>query len=297
MYTASRFVTALLLVFALAFSASTQQPRAIHISMARSFFIDRADVIGTIVADDFKTLLKSTTGLDGDLATTFNAFEIADRLDKKQADFGIFHAYELAWVQSKHADLQPLLVAVNKTHPERVFVVVHKDSPAKSLADLRGKKLDLPSGSSDLCRVYVAKRCRDAAQTAPADFFGSITKTSGPVAAIDEVAREKAQATAVTTAWLEFYKEVKGPTFTNQLRVLEQSDEFPPTVLVHKRGALDPKMLDQFKSGLLKADKTANGREMMKEWNVDAFEVPAKDYAERVTRLLKSYPTPESKQQ
>jgi ABC-type phosphate/phosphonate transport system substrate-binding protein len=282
-------------VLTCALNATCQPAKSLHIAMAKSFFADRGDTIKGIAADDFKSLLKATTGFDGELTTKLDPAQIADQLEKKQIDFGIFHAHELAWVQKNHPDLVPLLVAVNKKNAEQAHLIVQKNDPAKTFADLSGKKLDMPNGISELARIFVAKECQDAAKKKPADFFGSIGKSNGAVAAMDNVARGKAQATVVTGEWLEFYKEVKGPTFTNKLRVLEKSEVFPPSVIVYKRGALDQKTIDQFKSGLLKADRTELGSEMMKEWNIDVFQTPPNDYATRVTQLLKNYPAPDSK--
>src|SRR5204862_4324723 len=79
-----------------------QQPKSIHIAMAHSFVVGKSEAVVNIAKDDFKNVLKVTTGFDGDLTTALNAFEVADKLDKKQIDFGIFHGHEFAWVQSKH---------------------------------------------------------------------------------------------------------------------------------------------------------------------------------------------------
>src|SRR5207253_276700 len=101
------------------------------------------------------------------------AFEIAAKLDKQQLDFGILYAHEFAWVQKKHPNLQALLIAVNTKHVGRAYLIVHKNSGAKSFADLRGKKLDQPMGAGEPCRLFVAKLCGDKT---PGEFFGSIAK-------------------------------------------------------------------------------------------------------------------------
>ena len=69
-----------------------------------------------------------------------------------------------------------------------------------------------------------------------------------------------------------------------------QSEEFPPSVIVFKTGAVDPVTLKQFRDGMLKADTTELGRDMMKEWNIKAFEPTPKDYAKSLAEVLKAYP-------
>ena len=70
---------------------------------------------------------------------------------------------------------------------------------------------------------------------------------------------------------------------------------FPSSVIVFKKGAVDQKTIDQFANGLLKAHETELGRDMMKDWNIDAFERIPNDYAARLAVLLKTYPIPSSK--
>jgi ABC-type phosphate/phosphonate transport system substrate-binding protein len=275
--------------------ATAQDSRPLHFALSSSFVTGKADTILKIASDDFREVLKATTGLDGDLTSKLNTFEIAEKLNAKQIDFGIFHAHEFAWLQKKHPDLEPLLVASNGKKGEQVFVVVNKKNPAKSFADLAGKKLDLPSGTSELCRVFVDKKSMDSGMKPAKDFFSGVEKSAAQVAALDNVAREKIDVTAVTTMWLEYYKDVKGPTFNNQLRILEQSEPFPPAVIVYKKGAVPEKTLEQFKSGLLKAHKTDVGREMMKDWNIESFEAVPADYVGRLMVIQKTYPAPESK--
>ena len=274
---------------------AANQDKALKIGMAKSFLNDKAKSVIDIASEDFKKVLTKTTGLAGDLTSSHGALEVAEKLAKNQLDVGIFHAHEFAWAQQKHKDLQPILVAVNKQHIERAYVIVHKKNPAKSIADLKGKKLDMPVGTSEVCRVYLGKLVAGGGGKTPMDFFASIGKSSAQVEALDGVAREKADVVVVDTVWLEFYKDVKGPTFTNNLRILQESDVFPPAVIAYRKNGLDEKRLNQFKAGLLKAHETPEGRDMMKEWNIDAFEAPPANYADQLKAIHKAYPTPTGK--
>ena len=114
------------------------------------------------------------------------------------------------------------------------------------------------------------------------------------MSALDEVARGKAQATIVDTGSLEFYKEVKAAVFAKNLRILQQSDVFPPAVIVIKKGAIDEATVKRFRDGLLKAHTNPAGRDLMKSWNMDAFELIPADYAASLEAVLKKYPSPGS---
>src|SRR5207253_5071756 len=138
---------------------------------------------------------------------------------------------------------------------EHAYLVVAINCSAKSIADLRGQKLDVPYWTRGHCRVFVEQACRQAGAS-PADFFASIEKSAAQVDALDDVARDKVQAAVVDTFTIEFYKEIKGPTFRQSLRVLKKSEVFPPPVMAYKRGAVDKKILEQFRNRLLEAHTT-----------------------------------------
>jgi ABC-type phosphate/phosphonate transport system substrate-binding protein len=267
--------------------ASSGKTKPLQIGMAKTFFTDQTKDLVDITADDFKEVMKKTTGLNGELVFDFTAPQVAEKLDSKELDFGIFHGHEFAWVQKKYPDLLPLLIAANKYHEERAYLVVHKNSPAKTVADLRSKKLAMPSATKEHCRVFIEKQCGK-----PGAFFGSIEKSASQEAALDDVARGKVEAAIIDKSSLEFYKEIKEPVYAKHLKILVESEPFPPAVIVYKKGALDEATLNQFRDGLLKAHTIFLGREMMKTWKIEAFEPMPKDYARRLADVLKRYPAP-----
>lgn len=263
------------------------QPKPLQIGMARSFVQEQPKGFIEVATDDFKAVMKKTTGLNGDLVSKFSAAEVAEKLKAKQLDLGILHAHEFAWLKDKNPELKPLLIAPGKHHIERAVVVVHKSNPAKSLADLRGKKLDLPLGTADHCRVFLARETKGLA-----GFFSAIVKSETQKDALDEVARENVQATVVDLNGLDRYKDLRGPVFAKNMRILQQSEDFPPAVIVYTEGTLDKKTLEQFRDGLFKAHEIADGRDMMRSWNIERFEPIPKDYDKRLADLLKAYPRP-----
>jgi ABC-type phosphate/phosphonate transport system substrate-binding protein len=271
---------------------ASAQPKTIRLAMARTFIEDKPKSYIEIATNDFKEVLKKTSGLDGSFHIKDAAFEIANKLDKKELDIGILHAHEYAWVQPKHPELQPLLIAGNKRLAERAHIVIHQKSAAKSFADLAGKKLDLPKGAGEPSRLYVAKLCAEHAKKKPGEFFESIMKSQTQGDALDELARGKSDVAVVDSFALEFYKDVKGPVFEKHLRVMQESEAFPPAVLVSRKGGLDEATLKQFRDGLLKAHTDSLGRDMMKAWNMDAFEPIPADYDKKLAEISKAYPAP-----
>jgi ABC-type phosphate/phosphonate transport system substrate-binding protein len=234
--------------------ASAQQPAPIRLSLAKSFVPDQPQILIDIFLSEFKAVTKTVTGLNSDMSAKLTPAEIAEKLNNQELDFGILYAHEFAWAQKKYPDLRPLLIAATKKLDKRAHIIVSKDSPAKSIADLRGKKFDLPLGTKEYCRIYLEKVCADK------DFFSSITKSNSQIAALDQVARNGAEATIVDTPWLEFYKDVKGPVFDKNLRVLQQSEVVPPSVVVYKPGTLPKATVDRVRDGLRKVHTSVRGR-------------------------------------
>src|SRR5947209_440414 len=109
------------ILFSLAANAAAQ-PKPLQVGMAKSFLTNQPKSIVEIATDDFIKVMKSTTGLDGELVSKHDALEAAAKLDAKQLDFAILHAHEFGWAQQKYPKLEPLLIAVNKKHRERAYV-------------------------------------------------------------------------------------------------------------------------------------------------------------------------------
>jgi ABC-type phosphate/phosphonate transport system substrate-binding protein len=268
------------------------QNKPLEIGMAKSFFTDQPKSIADLAEDEFRTVLKKATGLDGNLRNKLTAAEVAGKLDKGEHQFGIFFAPEFGWVQKKYPELQPLLVAINKKHDLRAYLVIHKNNPAKSMVDLQGKKIDMPEGTVEPTRIFLDKLSRDQTKKAPAEWFGSIEKSTAGIKALDEVARGNVQAAVVDSILLELYKDVKGPVYEKNLRVLHESVVFPPAVIAYKPGVVAPAVLQQFRDGLMKAHTIPEGRELMDRFKVDVFEAAPKDYPGQIAELLKTYPAP-----
>ncbi len=266
------------------------QAKPVQLGMAKTFLEGQPKSFVEIATDDFKDVMKKTTGLAGDLNARLGPLDVAEKLNAKEFDFGILHAHEFAWVQKKYPDIRPLLIAANKNHADHAHLIVHKNNGDKSIADLRGKKLDLPLGTNEICRMFLRKHCQD--KKGLEAFFGAIVKAPAQVDALDGVARGLTHATVVNTSWLAFYKDVKGAVFEKNLMVLQQSEAFPAAVILFKQGGVNEATLKQFRTGLLKSHTLVEGRDMMKSWNIEAFEAPPKDYDKRLAEVLKAYPMP-----
>lgn len=282
--------------FALSLPGANAQPAKdaapLKVAMAKTFFNDLPPALIAIVTDPFPAVMKACTGLDGKLSYDDDAFDMAKKLDAGELQVAVFHGHEFAWIQKKYPKLTPLMVVDNPYKDLKAFVIVHKDSPARSLADLRGKKVDMPICSKEACRLYIEKNCAD---NAGKKFFGQVLcSQNGWIEALNDVARKEVDAVVVDTVELEKYKKVRGPAvFKNNLRILDQSHSFPSAVIVIKQGALTDKTLKQFRDGMQNAASDPEAQKMFDMWGIEGFNPLPDNYSKLLADMLKTYPSPE----
>ncbi len=283
--------------FALSSPTASAQPAKntqLNIGMVKTFFNDLPAALVDLGGKIFTDSMKTVTGLQGTLTTNEQAFDVAQKLDNGQLQLGVFHGHEFAWVQKKYPQLTPMVMAVNKHLDVRAYIIVHKNNPAKTLADLRGKKIDVPMGTKQHCIVYLERNCTDNAQPNPKAFFGSVVRASRNIVALDDVAAGSTDAVLMDTIGLEFYKSIKGPVFEKNLRVLQHSDCFPSPVIAYKEGGIDNVMLTKIRDGLLKAHDNPAAEDILQMWQIKAFEPIPQTYSKSLADLLKTYPVPEA---
>ena len=77
-----------------------------------------------------------------------------------------------------------------------------------------------------------------------------------------------------------------------QLRVLAQSELFPPGVIAYRRGAVDAATVSKMHGGLTKASGTAQGRAFMLLSKLKGFEDVPADFDAELKRIAAAYPPP-----
>jgi ABC-type phosphate/phosphonate transport system substrate-binding protein len=265
-------------------------PGTVSIGLVQSMFRDVPAPLVQLLMPPFRTLMRAQTGLDGQLVTVPDAFELGSRLQDDKVQLGVFHGFEFAWARQKFQDLRPLCIVINRQRNLYAYVMVKEDSPVKNFADLKGKAVALPLRSREHCRLYLERLCAAAGQE-PERFLGQTVTSAHVEAALDDVLRGKVQAAVVDGVSLECYRHVK-PGCGARLRVLSQSEIFPAAVVAYRQGALDAATLNRFKNGMITANQNERGRDLMSMWKVTAFEAVPADYEQTLTNVLRAYPPP-----
>lgn len=267
-----------------------QAPRKIHIGVTKALFGDTPTETGEATEEPFRKLMERETGYTGNLVTAKSAAALADQMDAKQVQLGVFEGFQLAWVGPGHPDLRPLVIAVNEEPLPRALIVVSQKSPARSFGDLKGQVLDMPLGTKGYVRLFVDRLAEKQGLTRT-KFFSKINRPSNVEDALDDAVDGLVPAVAVDSVALDRYRQRK-PGRYQGLRVLVKSPRFPSVAVVYRTGVFDDATLARFRHALLTASENPNGRRVLTLWKLTAFEAVPNDYHEALAAIRKAYPAP-----
>lgn len=254
--------------------------------MLQGMFRDIQPSMVQALARPFRSLMEKQTGLTGDVEILIDAPVMAKRLKDQKLDLGVFHGFEYAWVKAKHPDLIPVAVAMPQGGIVQAEIVVHVDSDAKKLADLDGECLLIPRGAKAHCILYLEKLRAGCPKTAAR----TVPRTNmTPEEALNAVANGDHAAVLVDAASYTAYQNLQ-PGAAKKLKTLAKSNQFPPGVLLTRKGALSDESLAKLRDGLTTAHKTAQYKPLMMMWNLQGFETPPKDYDLQLEKCLQQYP-------
>jgi ABC-type phosphate/phosphonate transport system substrate-binding protein len=268
-----------------------QSPLApIKIGVVNSLFRDVPAGLVQMLTPPLQGMLREQTGLQGDVFIANDFQDLGKQLHDNEVQFGVFHGFEFAWAQQKYPDLKPLVIAVARHRTVKAYLVVRDDASAKTLLDLKGKALSVPRRSREYCLLFLDRELARVG-SGQQDFFSGVVHHASMEEALDDVLRDKVQAALVDAVAWDSYEQVKPGCFA-RLKVLVQSDSFPPGVVAYHEGALDASIVRKLKEGLIGANQTPRGRELMALWKLAAFENVPADLQQSLENVVRTYPPP-----
>lgn len=278
----------LLLVPSAPAEARQEAGGTIQIGLVRSLFRDAPASMIRLLSRPLKALMESQTGLTGELVVAGDGSELADKLKDGKVHLGVFHGFEFAWARQKNPGLKPLVIAVCTHRMLHAHLVVRKDSGVQGCGDLKGKAIALPRMSREHCHLYLARRCPGGGVEAD-KFFSRVSNPSSADDALGDVVDGLADAAVVDRIALDEYQQSR-PARANKLRVLQQSEPFPAAVVAYQEGSLDASTLRRFRDGMVGADKTTRGKNLLKMCRITRFEEVPADYGQLLEDIAKAYP-------
>ena len=135
---ASMAVLALLLVVQITPAAD---PKVYKVGLPKSAFRDVPPALMVFAGEPFRDLMKSQTGLDGEVIMDADAMNIVRQLDGGKLQLGVFLGHEFAWAKEKYPSLEPLVCTVPRPPEVRAFLLVRWDCKSTGLADFKGQSL------------------------------------------------------------------------------------------------------------------------------------------------------------
>lgn len=289
-------VTGLLIclsAFALRSGTAAAPPIAGHslrLGISSALFQGMPEAIVIAVMKPFEGLLVEQTGMGGELVPSGDGSGVAQFLVDGNIDVGVLEGVEFAWERRKHPDLKPLMITVNQERSLHACVVVPKNSSAQGFTDLKGKPVELFRNCREHCRLFLKHLCKQAGHQAE-QFFSEVKQIDNAEAVLDDVADKAVAAAVVDNLSLESFRRRKPARFA-LLKVIEKSITFPASVVVYRDGALDDATKRKFQDGMLNANKTVLGKQMLTMWKLTAFEMVPADYEQTLAEFVKVYPAP-----
>jgi ABC-type phosphate/phosphonate transport system substrate-binding protein len=269
-------------------NADDEPTGGVQIGMVQGMFRDIQPAMVQALARPLRDMIRKQTGLTGDVEVVPDAFTLAARMKAKRYHLGAFHGFEFAWVRKQNPNLIPLAVTVPPGRKLQACVVVHEDSPAQSLADLKDQPVVVHRGTKAHCLAFFDReRAGLPATTAVPKTKPAVT----PEEALDAVVNGDAPAALVDASALTGYQSLQPGAFKH-LRVLARSEVFPQTVLAYNRGTLPDATVAGIRRLLTEANSTAAGKPLMMLWNLKGFEDVPADYEAQLERIARAYPPP-----
>lgn len=165
------------------------------------------------------------------------------------------------------------LLVAPQVHGETVYysyIIVAKNSPYRTLADLRGKKFaftDPLSNTGTLVPTYMLAQMGETPKT----FFGKVIYTKSHDTSIKAVAEGIVDGAAVDSL-IWNYLNATNPKFTSRTRIIKKSPPYaiPPVVVPRN---LAPALKAKLKKIFLHANLDPEGKAILKKMGIDKFVV------------------------
>ena len=268
--------------------ADDEPTGGVQIGMVQGMFRDIQPGMVQALSRPLRDMIKKQTGLTGDVEIVPDTFTLAERMKAKRYQLGVFHGFEFAWVRKQNPNLVPLAVTIPPGRKLQACVVVHQDSPAQTLADLKDQPVIVHRGTKAHCLAFLDRERAGLPATT------AVPKGKPPVTAeeaLDAVVSGDAPASLVDASALTGYQSLQPGAFKH-LRVLARSEVFPQTVIAYNRGSLPDGTIAGIRRLLTEAHTTAAGKPLMMLWSLKGFEDVPADYESQLERIAQAYPPP-----
>ncbi len=263
----------------------------LRLSISSRLFQGMPEALVIAAMKPFEALLIAETGMAGDLIPAGDGEVVVQQLMEGKIQIAVMDGIEYAWLKPRFPQLRPLMTVVNGDVYPRACLVSRKVSGFASIADLRGKVIAEVSDDRLHCRLFIDRLAQQAGAANAGEFFSRIVTVTHGESGLDEVVDKQADAAIVPKVAFDAYQRRK-PARAAQIEAIQSSEAFPPSVIIYRDGFLDATQLQRFQQGMLNANKSIMGRQLLTLWKLTAFAHVPGDYEDLAARILESYPAP-----
>lgn len=152
------------------------------------------------------------------------------------------------------------------------YIIVHKDSPVKSLADLQGKTFAFTDPKSNTGKLVPTYMIAKNFNKTPEQFFSNIIYTKSHDKSIEAVAKKIVDGASVDSLIYD-YAAKKNPVYTSLTKIIEKSPPYgiPPVVVTKD---FDPTLREKIKQAFLNMHNDPEGKKILDGIMVDKFIIP-----------------------
>lgn len=152
------------------------------------------------------------------------------------------------------------------------YIIVHKDSAAKGLKDLKGKKFAFTDPLSNTGKIVPTYMIAKSFGVTPEKFFSSVMYSTSHDKSIEFVAKKTADGASVDSLIYD-YTVKNNPVYSQLTKIIEKSPSYGiPPVVVNKN--VDPKLKAALRDAFLTMHKDALGKKILSNLMIDKFIIP-----------------------
>jgi ABC-type phosphate/phosphonate transport system substrate-binding protein len=274
---------------ALAAEPLTEASGPVRIGMMASIFRDVPSAMFPVLSRPFTAMMKQRSGLTGEATQVPDVATITQQLRDGHIHLAVYHGFEFAWARANAPDeLEPLVVC-NCGQPKfQAFLMVRHDQSLKSIAELNDKKIGVPIGTREHCRLFLDRlwaSTHDGKQFPPAQ----MARGGSAESALDDVVDGVLPAALVDNVALTSYANMN-PARVKNLRPALSSELFPLSVVVCRKGGLTPSLAATLKRSLIELNQSREGQNLMFLWKLKGFEAVPADFNAQLDRVFVAYP-------
>ncbi|MFT3782272.1 MAG: PhnD/SsuA/transferrin family substrate-binding protein [Nibricoccus sp.] len=270
-------------------SLAEKASERIKMGFTRSMFVDLNEADTRAAVKSYALLLASNANLSiSEEPGVYDSPQtVAEAFSGGTADIVSLTTAEYLSLPAGSTYPRMIVAAMGGSQTEQYVLVVRQDSPWRTIADLRGKRLFIYASLRGLLSnlwldVLLAS---NGLEQAP-DFFGSVVSTTKPSRTVLPVFFQQADACIVTLTGLKVMTELN-PQLHKDLRVIATSPEIIPAVTCFRAG-MPPSLFEQTIKAAVNAQDTTSGQQILMIFQCDKISEITEEHIASVRELLET---------